>query len=67
MPFLGCLREFHYRQEGKKMRDLVRLICEECKEENYYTAKNKRLNPERIEFKKYCPRCRKHTIHKEKK
>ncbi len=67
MPFLGCLREFHYRQEGKKMRDLVRLICEECKEENYYTDKNKRLNPERIEFKKYCPRCRKHTIHKEKK
>jgi len=67
MPFWGCLREFHYRQEGKKMRDLVRLICEECKEENYYTDKNKRLNPERIEFKKYCPRCRKHTIHKEKK
>lgn len=67
MPFLGSLREFHYRQEGKKMRDLVRLICEECKEENYYTDKNKRLNPERIEFKKYCPRCRKHTIHKEKK
>jgi len=67
MPFLGCLREFHYSQEGKKMRDLVRLICEECKEENYYTDKNKRLNPERIEFKKYCPRCRKHTIHKEKK
>lgn len=67
MPFLGCLREFHYRQEGKKMRDLVRLICEECREENYYTDKNKRLNPERIEFKKYCPRCRKHTIHKEKK
>lgn len=67
MPFLGCLREFNYRQEGKKMRDLVRLICEECKEENYYTDKNKRLNPERIEFKKYCPRCRKHTIHKEKK
>lgn len=67
MPFLGCLREFHFRQEGKKMRDLVRLVCEECKEENYYTDKNKRLNPERIEFKKYCPRCRKHTIHKEKK
>lgn len=58
---------FYYRQEGKKMRDLVRLICEECKEENYYTDKNKRLNPERIEFKKYCPRCRKHTTHKEKK
>ena len=52
---------------GKYMRDLVRLICTECKEENYYTDKNKKLNPERIEMKKYCPRCNKHTIHREKK
>ena len=29
------------------MRDLVRLICTECKEENYYTDKNKKLNPEK--------------------
>ncbi len=48
-------------------RDLVRLICTECKEENYYTDKNKKLNPERIEMKKYCPRCNKHQIHREKK
>ena len=49
------------------MRDLVRLVCTECKEENYYTDKNKKLNPERIEMKKYCPRCNKKTAHKEKK
>ena len=52
---------------GNQMRDLVRLICTECREENYYTDKNKKLNPERIEMKKYCPRCNKHTIHREKK
>lgn len=52
---------------GILMRDLVKLVCEECKSENYYTDKNKKLNPERIEFKKYCPKCKKHTIHKEKK
>ena len=49
------------------MRDLVKLICSECKNENYYTDKNKKTTPERMEIKKYCPNCRKHTIHKEKK
>lgn len=53
--------------EGKNMRDLVKLICSECKNENYYTDKNKKTMPERMEIKKYCPHCRKHTIHKEKK
>ena len=33
---------------GILMRDLVKLVCEECKNENYYTDKNKKLNPERI-------------------
>ena len=28
-------------------------------------TKNKRLHPERVEWKKYCPRCDKHTLHKE--
>ena len=49
------------------MRDLVKLDCEECKNENYYTDKNKKTTPERMEIKKYCPHCRKHTNHKEKK
>jgi large subunit ribosomal protein L33 len=29
--------------------------------------KNKRLHPERVEWKKYCPRCNKHIMHKETK
>ena len=47
-------------------RGLVTLVCTECKEKNYRTQKNKK-HTERLEENKYCPRCRKHTVHKEKK
>mgnify|MGYP003305775908 CR=1 FL=1 len=43
---------------------------EECTrqlQENYLANKNKRLHPDRVEVKKYCPRCNKKTVHKEKK
>lgn len=49
------------------MRTNVVLMCTECKEWNYLTKKNKKNNPERIEMKKYCPRCQKPVLHKEKK
>jgi large subunit ribosomal protein L33 len=49
------------------MRDRITLACTVCEERNYDTKKNKRLHPERVEFKKYCPRCRKHQAHKETK
>ncbi len=47
------------------MRDNIILECTVCKERNYTTTKNKRLHSQRVEYKKYCPRCNKHTIHKE--
>ncbi|MCK9330181.1 MAG: 50S ribosomal protein L33 [Candidatus Cloacimonetes bacterium] len=47
------------------MRDLVILACEDCKNRNYTTTKNKRKHPNRVEFKKFCPTCRKHTLHKQ--
>ena len=47
------------------MRDQVILACNDCKHRNYITKKNKRLHPDRVEQKKYCPGCRKHTAHKE--
>ncbi|NLJ56257.1 MAG: 50S ribosomal protein L33 [Firmicutes bacterium] len=47
------------------MRVKVTLACTDCKERNYTTTKNKRTNPDRLEFKKYCPRCTAHTLHKE--
>jgi large subunit ribosomal protein L33 len=48
-------------------RDKIILACNECKNRNYFTTKNKRLHPERVEWKKYCPRCNKHQVHKETK
>ena len=49
------------------MRDSFTLKCTVCREENYITSKNKKNNPDRLEIKKYCPRCKKVTVHKEKK
>ncbi|MFQ5579921.1 MAG: 50S ribosomal protein L33 [Nitrospiria bacterium] len=49
------------------MRDIITLGCTDCKERNYTTKKNKRNTPDRIELKKYCRRCRKHTAHREVK
>ena len=46
---------------------LVVLACEDCKERNYTTVKNKKTSKERMELSKYCPRCKKHTTHKETK
>ena len=48
-------------------RDKIILACSDCKNRNYFTTKNKRLHPERVEWKKYCPRCNSHTLHKETK
>ena len=42
------------------------LVCSECKEENYRVEKNVR-NTDKLEMNRYCSRCRKHTVHKEKK
>ncbi|MCB5245553.1 MAG: 50S ribosomal protein L33 [Candidatus Cloacimonadaceae bacterium] len=48
------------------MRDIIILACEECKNRNYTTTRNKRKHPERLAIKKYCPTCRKHTVHKQR-
>jgi len=49
------------------MREIVTLQCTECKERNYSTTKNKKTTTGRLEFKKFCSRCRKHQMHKETK
>ncbi|PKM79631.1 MAG: 50S ribosomal protein L33 [Firmicutes bacterium HGW-Firmicutes-14] len=49
------------------MRVGITLACTECKNRNYQTNKNKKNNPERVEFKKYCKFCRTQTVHKETK
>ncbi len=47
------------------MRDLVGLACDRCKRKNYTTTKNKKRTADKLEFKKFCGRCRTHTAHKE--
>lgn len=47
------------------MRTMVTLACTECKRRNYTTYKNKSNTPDRMEMKKYCPWCHKHTAHRE--
>ena len=49
------------------MRNLITLVCTECKQRNYQTNKNKKNDPDRIELNKYCKFCKKHTLHKETK
>jgi large subunit ribosomal protein L33 len=47
------------------MQEIIILACDECKRRNYSTMKNKRKHPNRLELKKYCPFCKKHTNHKQ--
>ena len=49
------------------MRDIITLACVDCKSRNYTTTKNKKTTPDKLELKKFCPSCRKHTAHKETK
>jgi large subunit ribosomal protein L33 len=60
--------------KNKGTRILITLECTECCSNvnkrsagvsRYTSQKNRRNNPERIELKKYCRHCNKHTIHKE--
>lgn len=49
------------------MRVKVTLRCNECKQRNYNTMKNKKNSPDRLKMSKYCPFCKKHTEHTETK
>jgi large subunit ribosomal protein L33 len=46
-------------------REKVVLACEVCKARNYNVSKNRRNQPQRLEVKKFCPRCGRHTLHRE--
>ncbi|MFJ8248247.1 50S ribosomal protein L33 [Peribacillus asahii] len=49
------------------MRVKIMLACTETGDRNYITTKNKRTNPDRIELRKYGPRLKRHTLHRETK
>ncbi len=63
-PVIG--RQDFYK-EVPHMRVKITLVCQECKQRNYDTVKNKKNTPDRLEMNKYCRFCRKHTLHKESK
>jgi large subunit ribosomal protein L33 len=53
------------RARENRMREIITLQCSDCKRRNYTSTRNKKKQTERLEIKKYCPFCRKHTRHKE--
>jgi len=44
----------------------VSLACTECETRNYRTSR-KREQKGQLVLKKYCPKCNRHTLHKETK
>jgi len=48
-------------------KPFVKIRCKECKRINYHTKKSKKMVGEKLELKKFCKWCRKHTLHKEMK
>ena len=47
------------------MQEIITLACNDCKRRNYSTTKNKKTTPDRLERRKFCRWCRKHTLHRE--
>ncbi len=48
-------------------RGYVTMECGACKQRNYRTSKRLKGVVPKLELKKYCRICRKHTDHKERK
>ncbi len=48
-----------------EVRMVITLACSDCRERNYAPEKNRRNDSQRLELRKYCPRCRHHTVHRE--
>nr|YP_009028157.1 ribosomal protein L33 [Couepia guianensis]YP_009263218.1 ribosomal protein L33 [Couepia caryophylloides]YP_009263301.1 ribosomal protein L33 [Couepia grandiflora]YP_009263384.1 ribosomal protein L33 [Couepia ovalifolia]YP_009263467.1 ribosomal protein L33 [Couepia paraensis]YP_009263550.1 ribosomal protein L33 [Couepia polyandra]YP_009263633.1 ribosomal protein L33 [Couepia rankiniae]YP_009263716.1 ribosomal protein L33 [Couepia sandwithii]YP_009263799.1 ribosomal protein L33 [Couepia su len=61
--------------KGKDVRVRIILECTDCVRNNvnkkprgisrYSTQKNRHNTPNRLELRKFCPYCSKHTIHGE--
>ena len=64
------LRAYDHRMLDVAARDIVEHVTRtgakvDCKRRNYNTVKNRVNDRDRIEMKKYCRWCRKHTLHRE--
>jgi len=51
----------------KGPRQITGLKCSVCKKFNFITERNRTNTPDKLELKKHCPKCRKHTPHTESK
>jgi large subunit ribosomal protein L33 len=49
------------------MREIILFQCAECKNKNYSSMKNKKNTTDKLQRKKYCRSCQRHTMHKETK
>jgi large subunit ribosomal protein L33 len=49
-----------------KTRNIIKLRCEQCKKINYFYFKKKGAEY-KLNLKKFCKNCKKHTSHKEVK
>ena len=49
----------------KGPRQINALVCTVCKKQNYVSERNRVNTPDKLNLKKYCKACRKHTPHKE--
>ncbi|MDP8999273.1 MAG: 50S ribosomal protein L33 [Myxococcota bacterium] len=47
-------------------RVAISLACTECESRNYRTTR-KASHHVQLELKKFCPSCKRHTVHKETK
>ncbi|BAB03835.1 50S ribosomal protein L33 [Halalkalibacterium halodurans] len=43
------------------------LACVECRSRNYSTKTNQQSHTDRLEMKKFCRTCNRHTLHRETK
>ena len=44
----------------------ISLVCTECESRNYKTTRKKEKEGQ-LQLKKHCPKCKRHTLHKETK
>ncbi|MDP9148530.1 MAG: 50S ribosomal protein L33 [Myxococcota bacterium] len=48
------------------MRTKIALACEQCQSRNYRTTRKSDQRGQ-LALKKFCPSCKRHTVHKETK
>ena len=52
-------------KKDKDIRPIIKMKSTAGTGYTYVTKKNRRNDPDRIELKKFCPRCKKSTVHRE--